>query len=101
MTNKDAEYQLFSLMRDAQSHFTDDGDDEVFREDEEALMRAIIAIQRLTPRKPEISSSGVYGVCPNCRRLVLQFEQSHGNIEIPHCKWCGQALDWKGANKHD
>lgn len=99
MTNKDAEYQLFSLMRDAQSHFTDDGDDEVFREDEEALMRAIIAIQRLIPRKPAISNSGVYGVCPNCRRLVLQFEQSHGNIEIPHCKWCGQALDWKGSDK--
>lgn len=99
MTNKDAEYQLLSLMRDAQSHFTDDGDDEVFREGEEALMRAIIAIQRLTPRKPAISSSGVYGVCPNCRRLVLQFEQSHGNIEIPHCKWCGQALDWKGWTK--
>lgn len=99
MTNKDAEYQLFSLMKDAQSHFTDDGDDEVFREDEEALMRAIIAIQRLTPRKPEISSSGVYGVCPNCRRLVLQFEQSHGKIEILHCKWCGQALDWGGSDK--
>lgn len=99
MTNKDAEYQLFSLMRDAQSHFTDDGDDEVFREDEEALMRAIIAIQRLTPRKPAISNSGVYGVCPNCRRLVLQFEQSHGNIEIRHCKWCGQALDWKAGDK--
>ena len=64
MTNKDAEYQLFSLMRDAQSHFTDDGDDEVFREDEEALMRAIIAIQRLTPRKPEISASGVLRCMP-------------------------------------
>lgn len=99
MTNKDAEYRLFDLMRAAQSHFTDDGDDEVFREVEEALMRAIIAIQRLTPRKPAISSSGVYGVCPNCRRLVLHFEQSHGNIEIPHCKWCGQALDWKGWTK--
>lgn len=99
MTNKDAEYQLFSLMRDVQSHFTDDGDDEVFREDEEALMRAIIAIQRLTPRKPAISNSGVYGVCPNCRRLVLQFEQSHGSIEILHCKWCGQALDWGGSDK--
>ena len=98
MTNKDAEYQLFSLMRDAQSHFTDDGDDEVFREDEEALMRAIIAIQRLIPRKPTPGYSGIYAICPNCRRLVLQFEQSHGNIEIPHCKWCGQALDWRGLN---
>lgn len=96
MTNEQAISQLHSLIKDAESHYTGDGDDEVFREDEEALMRAIIAIQRLTPRKPAISSSGVYGVCPNCRRLVLQFEQSHGNIEIPHCKWCGQALDWRG-----
>ena len=99
MPNEKIIEQLRSLIDEAKTHFTDDGDDEVFREDEEALMRAIIAIQRLTPRKPEISNSGVYSVCPNCRKFLEQFEQPHGNIEIPHCKWCGQALDWKEGTK--
>lgn len=95
MPNEKIIEQLRSLIDEAKTHFTDDGDDLIFRDDAAALIMAIRAIERLTPRNPAISS-GVYGVCPNCRRPVLQFEQAHDNIEIPHCKWCGQALDWRG-----
>lgn len=99
MPNEKIIEQLRSLIDEAKTHFTDDGDDLIFRDDAAALIMAIWAIERLTPKKPAISNSGVYGVCPNCRKFLEQFEQSHGNIEIPHCKWCGQALDWKGSDK--
>lgn len=45
------------------------------------------------PKKPK--RSGKYGVCPNCSKLIERYEQKHGNIEIPHCKWCGQKLNWR------
>ena len=53
-------------------------------------------IERLTPKEPERSDSEAFYICPNtgCRRFILRREQSHGNIDIPHCKWCGQALEW-------
>jgi predicted RNA-binding Zn-ribbon protein involved in translation (DUF1610 family) len=41
------------------------------------------------------SNSGAYFICPTCNKLVLRFEQSHGNVEIKHCKWCGQRIDWR------
>lgn len=54
------------------------------------------SIERLTPKEPKISGNGAYYICPNkdCRRLIERREQAHGNIDIPHCKWCGQALEW-------
>ena len=55
------------------------------------------AVQRLTPKRPLASTSGRYGVCPCCECLVSKYEHEHGNIVIPHCKWCGQALDWEGV----
>ncbi len=36
-------------------------------------------------------------ICPDCERFISRYEQSHGRIEIRHCKWCGQKLDWKGG----
>ena len=63
------------------------------------------SIERLTPKEPERSDSGAFYICPNtgCRRFILRREQpSHGNIDIPHCKWCGQALEWtKGDENND
>lgn len=94
MPNEKIIEQLRSLIDEAKTHFTDDGDDLIFRDDAAALIMAIQAIERLTPKKPAFSSSGAFGVCPNCRKILNPFEQSHGNIEIPHCKWCEQALDW-------
>lgn len=53
-------------------------------------------VEKLSPKVPKRSDSGAYHICPNkdCRRLIERREQSHGNIDIPHCKWCGQALEW-------
>ena len=53
------------------------------------------SIERLTPKEPKRSGNGAYHICPNrdCRRLIERREQAHGNIDIPHCKWCGQALE--------
>lgn len=96
MPNEKIIEQLRSLIDEAKTHFTDDGNDLIFRDDAAALIMAICAIERLTPATPEPSSSGVFGICPNCEAFLDRYEQSHGNIEIPHCKWCGQALDWKG-----
>lgn len=50
------------------------------------------ALEKQIPQKPK--PSGKYGVCPSCSKLIERYEQKHGNIEIPHCKWCGQAVDW-------
>ena len=64
MANEKIIEQLRSLIDEAKTHFTEDGDDLIFRDDAAALIMAIAAVGRLTPKKPEISSSGVYGVCP-------------------------------------
>ena len=45
MTRKDVIFQLNDLKRDAMSHFTDDGDDDIFRADVEALDAAISALR--------------------------------------------------------
>ena len=44
--------------------------------------------------KPKKSDSGEYHICPNCERLISEREPSHGKIQIPYCKWCGQRIDW-------
>ena len=48
---------------------------------------------------PQKSDSGMYYVCPNpnCNKFVQRNEQSHGKIDIPYCKWCGQKFDWGDA----
>lgn len=45
MTRKDVIFQLNDLKRDAMSHFSDDGDDDIFRADVEALDAAIEALK--------------------------------------------------------
>lgn len=61
-----------------------------------AAWRAIRdCIEKTVAKKPGKSGVGHnYYRCPNCDRLITRHEQSHGNIDISHCKWCGQALDW-------
>lgn len=46
MTRKDVIFQLNDLKRDAMSHFTDDGDDEVFCSDVEAIEAVIAAFRQ-------------------------------------------------------
>lgn len=53
------------------------------------------ALKKQIAQKPERSDSGMFYICPSCQRFIERNEQSHGNIDIPFCKWCGQALDWE------
>lgn len=57
---------------------------------------AVAAIRKQIPTPPGRSSSGAT-LCPSCNRFLDRHEQKHGNLDIPYCKWCGQAIDWKGA----
>jgi len=61
----------------------------------EACRMGMEALQLRVEKKPKRSETGAYYVCPNCNRFLDRHEQSHGNIDIPHCKWCGQKLDWR------
>ena len=59
-----------------------------------AFETAINALEKQIPKKP-IYSGGHEYICPNCNRFTRKREQQHGNIIIPYCKWCGQALGWR------
>ena len=62
----------------------------------EAKNLAVKALEMQTAKpveEPE-SMTNHWKVCPNCNHFVERYEQSHGRIEIPYCKWCGQKLDW-------
>ena len=63
---------------------------------------ALAVIQKATeyrvPKTPQRPGSGMFFICPGCRRFLERRELSHGNIDIPHCKWCGQALDWRDCD---
>ena len=67
----------------------------VTEHEDEALAFAQRAMEKEIEKKPK-NPTGLnqIGACPNCKRFVSRFEQSHGKITIPRCKWCGQALDW-------
>ena len=60
----------------------------------EACRMGMEALKRLTPTKPNKSET-MADLCPCCNRFIDRHEHSHGNIDIPHCKWCGQAIDWR------
>lgn len=58
--------------------------------------QAIIdALKKAVPTKPNNSETRA-PLCPFCNRFIDRKEHKHGNIDIPHCKWCGQALNWEG-----
>lgn len=60
---------------------------------------AVKALKRQTAVPVDEPASGArdWKICPNCERFISRYERSHGNVEIPCCKWCGQKLDWSGA----
>lgn len=60
-----------------------------------AMEIAISAVDKQIKKKPTLSGSGHFHVCPNCKKLIEKNERSHGRIDIPYCKWCGQLLDWE------
>ena len=57
------------------------------------------AIKKQIPQKPKVLDSGEFYSCPNCDIIIRKNEPSHGNIDIPRCKWCGQALDWSEGER--
>ena len=44
------------------------------------------------PKKPigDLHSVPHYR-CPNCNKAIVVYEFDY---KYPHCKWCGQAIDW-------
>ena len=53
------------------------------------------AIEKQIPKEPldlEEDYDGTYGKCPDCKRMLLDFEN------YKYCKSCGQALDWSDNN---
>ena len=66
-------------------------------EQDEALAIVQKALEKQIPRKPPKSESGTFNICPTCGKFINRREKSHGNIDIPRCKWCGQKLDWSDS----
>ncbi len=95
MTIEKAIQQLKSLKRNREHHFSEDDSSKVFRDDAEACAMGIEALEKQTPKKPINSDSEMFCLCPSCNHFINKNEASHGNIDIPFCKWCGQALDWE------
>ena len=54
-----------------------------------------LMLAQRSPIKPTLSTSGKFYICPTCNLSVSWLEQPCSNIIIPHCKWCGQKLDWE------
>lgn len=68
--------------------------DNMTAEQDNALAVVQKALERQMPKKPPKSESGTFNICPTCGKFINRREKSHGNIDIPRCKWCGQKLDW-------
>lgn len=62
---------------------------------------ALNALEKQTPQKPKALDSGEFYSCPNCDIVIRKNEPSYGNIDIPRCKWCGQALDWSDGERKE
>ena len=58
------------------------------------LKAAKEALEKQIPKKFEIWNGQC--CCPNCNKLFGSYSQLKTLIhwEMPHCKYCGQALDW-------
>lgn len=64
-------------------HDSDGINPEYEREQVESLKAAIIALEKQIPKKPIAYKAEI--LCPACQTLVGS---------SPHCRYCGQALDW-------
>lgn len=52
------------------------------------------AVNKQISKRAKKSESGMYFICPCCDRFIERRERTHGNFDIPYCKWCGQKIDW-------
>lgn len=100
MTYSEAMYQVESLKRDAKSHFTDDGDDKVFRDDFEALTLAHGALHLLDLREHisehtahwDIACGSYTPFCSNCG------EEPPAYIMTAYCPHCGCKMVTRGSD---
>ncbi len=97
MTVKEAVSQLKDLMRDRESFFNNNGDDDIFRTDAKACDIAIEALEKQIPKKPIISEEQHIRYvttfeCPACNGKFTGFGVAK------YCYRCGQALDWSEIN---
>lgn len=54
----------------------------------------IEALEKQHGKKPIKNEDLFYKYCPSCNKAVFKHSPQYGNIIIPHCKWCGQKIDW-------
>ena len=68
-------------------------------DDFEWLEEAKKALEKQIPKHFEIWNGQCS--CPNCNKLFGNYSQLKTLIhwEMPHCKYCGQALDWSETEK--
>lgn len=83
MTNEQAISQLHSLIKDAESHYTGDGDDEVFHDDAEALRMGISALRGKIAHW-DINCDGYYPFCSRCGEATQHIS--------PYCGNCGAKM---------
>lgn len=93
MTIEKAIERLEDLIKEAESHMTENKfDDEMFIDDKTALEMAIQALEKQIPKKvlnlmlnADGKTTKVFkGICPCCQCIVTN----------EYCSRCGQALDW-------
>lgn len=69
-------HHLEDLKKEAEGHFTDDGDDEIFRQDAEALQAAADAVKRNEAIAAAISSE-----IANCNREIRKVDIEKAKAE--------------------
>lgn len=67
---------LEDLKKEAEGHFTNDGDDEIFRQDAEALQAAIDAV-----KLNEIISDAINSEIANCNREIRKVDIEKAKAE--------------------
>lgn len=67
---------LGDLKTEAEGHFTDDGDDEIFHQDAEALQAAIDAVKR-----NEIIADAINSEIANCNREIRKVDIEKAKAE--------------------
>lgn len=69
-------HHLEDLKKEAEGHFTDDGDDEIFRQDAEALQAAADAAKR-----NEIIADAISSEIANCNREIRKVDIEKAKAE--------------------
>ena len=74
---------LEDLKKEAEGHYTDDGDDEIFHQDAEALQAAIDAVKR-----NEIIADAINIEIANCNREIRKVDIEKAKAEERRMNYC-------------